>query len=70
MSMPQVKASYEYTQEEFVQRLERSVQNYLGTDLDTFLERHSYPNGGLLSFTEAHLVRAARLAGLLKPYSS
>lgn len=36
MSMPQVKASYEYTQEEFVQRLERSVQNYLGTDLDTF----------------------------------
>lgn len=70
MSMPQVKESYEYTQEEFVQRLERSIQNDLGTDLDTFLERHSYPNGELLSFTEAHLVRAARLAGLLKPYSS
>lgn len=69
MDAQQTRDIYEYSQEEFVKRLEHSVQSELGTDLETFLERYSEPNGELPSFTEAHLVRAARLAGLLKPYS-
>lgn len=69
MSMQQTRDTYEYTQEEFVRRLESSVRHELGVDLDTFLERHSNFNGDSLSFTETHLIRAARLAGLLKPYS-
>ena len=69
MSMQQTRETYEYTQEEFVRRLEHSVQSELGMDLETFLRKYSEPNGELPSFTEAHLVRAARLAGLLKPYS-
>ncbi len=67
--MQSTGSTYEYTHEEFVQRLERSVRHELGTDLDAFLVRQSHPNGETPSFTEAHLVRAARLAGLLKPYS-
>jgi hypothetical protein len=67
--MQSTGSTYEYTQDEFVQRLERSVGHELGMDLETFLARHSQPNGEPLSFTEAHLVRSARLAGLLKPYS-
>jgi hypothetical protein len=67
--MQSTRSTYEYTQEEFVQRLERSVRHELGVDLETFLARHSHPNGEIPSFTEAHLVRSARLAGLLKPYS-
>lgn len=69
MSMQHTKETYEFTQEEFVRRLERSIQSELGIDLDAFLRKHSEPNGELLSFTETSLVRAARLAGLLKPYS-
>jgi hypothetical protein len=69
ISMQQAKDIYEYSTEEFVRRLEHSVNSDLGMDLDTFIKRHSRPNGELLSFTEAHLVRAARLAGLLKTYS-
>lgn len=67
--MQPTRDTYEYNQEEFVQRLERSVRHELGMDLDTFLKKHSNPNGNSTSFTEAHLIRAARLAGLLKPYS-
>lgn len=67
--MQQAQETYEYTEEEFVRRLECSVRRDLNMDLSTFLEKHSRPNGGLPSFTEAHLVRTARLAGLLKPYS-
>lgn len=69
MDAQQTREIYEYSQEEFVHRLEHSVQSELGIDLETFLQKYSEPNGELLSFTEAHLVRAARLAGLLKPYS-
>lgn len=67
--MQQTTDIYEYSTEEYVQRLEHSVNSDLGIDLETFIERHTRPNGELLSFTEAHLVRAARLAGLLKSYS-
>lgn len=69
MSMQQTRETYEYTQEEFVQRLERSVRRELGMNLDSFLKKHSNSDGEPSSFTETHLVRAARLAGLLKPYS-
>lgn len=69
MDMQQTKNTYEYTQEEFVHRLECSVQSELGMGLDAFLEKYSSSNGDTLSFTETHLVRAARLAGLLAPYS-
>lgn len=69
MDTQQTRDVYEYTQEEFVQRLEHSVRVDLGVDLETFLKKYSEPDGELPSFTEAHLVRAARLAGLLKPYS-
>jgi hypothetical protein len=67
--MQQAQETYEYTEEEFVRRLEHSVRRDLDMDLSAFLKKHSEPNGDLPSFTEAHLVRAARLAGLLKPYS-
>jgi hypothetical protein len=69
MGTQQTKDTYEFTHEEFVRRLERSVQSELGMDLDAFLEKYSNFDGEPLSFTETHLVRAARLAGLLKPYS-
>lgn len=70
MSMQKTNETYEYTREEFVRRLEHSIQDELGMDLDAFLEKHSSPQDGeLLSFTETYLVTAARLAGLLKPYS-
>lgn len=68
MSMQQTKSTYEYTHEEFVRRLERSIQSELEMNLSDFLEKYSNFDGGSLSFTESHLVRAARLAGLLKPY--
>jgi hypothetical protein len=69
MSMQRTRDTYEYTQEEFVRRLERSVRHELGMDLDAFLEKYSSTDGDPPSFTEAHLIRVARLAGLLKPYS-
>ncbi len=68
MDTQRTNDTYEYTQEEFVQRLERSVQSELGMGLDAFLEKYSSLDGGTVSFTETRLVRAARLAGLLTPY--
>lgn len=68
--MQQVRDTYEYTQEEFVRRLEHSVQSELGMNLDAFLEEYSNSDGDIPSFAEARLVRAAKkMAGLLKTYS-